>query len=164
MLRRNNCVDVDGLNFTPRNAIGMSNGIMMALKISAERMALSELPNCITFNTLICGMAATKSAGKIAKYFEISLANENVVNAPRVINCCFPISTTANNLVGSESKSTILPASLAACVPEFIAKPISACASAGASLVPSPTIATKCPLFCSARIQFNLSSGLASAI
>ena len=136
----------------------------MALKISAERMALSELPKCITFKTFICGIAATNNAGKIAKYFDTSLAKEKVVNAPRVMSCCFPISTTASNLVGSESKSTILPASLAACVPEFMASPISACAKAGASLVPSPTIATKCPLFCSSRIQCSLSSGLASAI
>ena len=39
----------------------------------------------------------------------------------------------------------MLPASLAACVPVFIATATSACASAGASLVPSPVIATRCP-------------------
>ncbi|MGQ7199535.1 HAD hydrolase family protein, partial [Escherichia sp. HC-TM1] len=36
----------------------------------------------------------------MAKYLETSFANENVVKAPRVINCCFPISTTASSLVG----------------------------------------------------------------
>ena len=40
----------------------------------------------------------------------------------------------------------MLPASLAACVPLFIATATSACASAGASLVPSPVIATRWPL------------------
>ena len=40
----------------------------------------------------------------------------------------------------------MLPASLAAEVPVFIATPTSACASAGASLVPSPVIATMRPL------------------
>ena len=39
----------------------------------------------------------------------------------------------------------MLPASFAACVPVFIATPTSACASAGASLVPSPVIATSLP-------------------
>ena len=40
----------------------------------------------------------------------------------------------------------MLPASRAAIVPVFIATPTSACASAGASLVPSPHIATSLPL------------------
>ncbi len=39
----------------------------------------------------------------------------------------------------------MLPASFAACVPVFIATPTSACASAGASFVPSPVIATSLP-------------------
>ena len=59
----------------------------------------------------------------IAKYLAMSLAIENVVNAPRVISNCLPIVTKSINLVGSESKSTILAASFAACVPEFIATP-----------------------------------------
>ena len=37
----------------------------------------------------------------------------------------------------------MFPASLAAWVPVFIATPTSACASAGASFVPSPVIATR---------------------
>ena len=39
----------------------------------------------------------------------------------------------------------MLPASFAACVPVFIATATSACASAGASFVPSPHIATSRP-------------------
>ena len=39
----------------------------------------------------------------------------------------------------------MLPASFAADVPVFMATPTSACASAGASLVPSPVIATMRP-------------------
>ena len=58
---------------------------------------------------------------------------------------CLPISTTSISLVGLLSRSTMLPASLAAWVPVFIATPTSACASAGASLVPSPVMATRCP-------------------
>ena len=57
----------------------------------------------------------------------------------------------------------MLPASRAACVPVFIATPTSDCASAGASLVPSPHIATSRPPACSLRISSNLSSGVASA-
>ena len=105
-----------------------------------------------------------KAAGIIAKYFAKSLDIEKVVNAPRVINNCLPISTISISLVGSESKSTILPASFAACVPEFIATATSDCASAGASLVPSPTIATNSPPSCILRIYFSLVSGVASAM
>ncbi len=102
-------------------------------------------------------------AGMIAKYFATSLAMENVVRAPRVINNCLPMATTSINLVGSESRSTMLPASLAADVPLFMATPTSAAASAGASLVPSPVIATIRPPACSRRIRAILSSGVASA-
>ena len=91
-------------------------------------------------------------AGRIAKYLATSLASEKVVSAPRVISSCLPISTMSISLVGLESRSTMLPASLAAVVPEFIATPTSACASAGASLVPSPVIATIRPPVCSDRM------------
>ena len=57
----------------------------------------------------------------------------------------------------------MLPASRAACVPVFIATPTSAWASAGASLVPSPHIATSLPLACSSRISLSLASGVAWA-
>ena len=57
----------------------------------------------------------------------------------------------------------MLPASLAAMVPVFIATPTSAWASAGASLVPSPHMATIRPPSCSLRISAILSSGVASA-
>ena len=55
----------------------------------------------------------------------------------------------------------MLPASRAATVPVFMATPTSAWASAGASLVPSPHIATSLPLACSSRISCSLSSGVA---
>ena len=95
----------------------------------------------------------------MAKYFATSLAIENVVSAPRVISSCLPISTTSISLVGLESRSTMLPASRAACVPVFMATPTSAWASAGASLVPSPHIATSLPLACSSRISLQLVLG-----
>ena len=57
----------------------------------------------------------------------------------------------------------MLPASRAAWVPVFIATPTSAWASAGASLVPSPVIATSRPSACSSRISSSLRSGVASA-
>ena len=57
----------------------------------------------------------------------------------------------------------MLPASRAAMVPVFIATPTSAWASAGASLVPSPHIATSLPLACSSRISLSLVSGVAWA-
>ena len=101
-------------------------------------------------------------AGMIAKYFATSLAIEKVVSTPRVMSICLPISTTSKSLVGLESRSTMLPASLAACVPVFIATPTSACASAGASLVPSPVIATSFPLACSSLMSRIFASGVAS--
>ena len=99
----------------------------------------------------------------IAKYLATSLAIEKVVSAPRVISSCLPTSTTSISLVGSESRSTMLPASFAAAVPLFIASPTSACASAGASLVPSPVIASRWPLACSSRTKASFCSGVASA-
>ena len=92
------------------------------------------------------------SAGMIAKYFATSLAMEKVVSDPRVIRSCLPIATISMSFVGSLSRSTILPASRAACVPVCIATPTSACASAGASLVPSPHMAMRRPPCCSLRI------------
>ena len=62
----------------------------------------------------------------IAKYFATSLAMLNVVRAPRVISSCLPISTISISFVGLLSRSTMLPASLAADVPLFIATPTSA--------------------------------------
>ena len=103
------------------------------------------------------------SAGRMAKYLATSLAIENVVSAPRVISSCLPTSITSSSLVGFESRSTMLPASFAACVPVFMATPTSAWASAGASLVPSPVMATRCPLACSSLIRRIFASGVASA-
>ena len=57
----------------------------------------------------------------------------------------------------------MLPASLAADVPVFIATPTSAWASAGASFVPSPVIATIRPCACSSLISASFASGVASA-
>jgi hypothetical protein len=57
----------------------------------------------------------------------------------------------------------MFPASRAAWVPVFIATPTSACASAGASFVPSPVIATSRPSACWRRISSSFASGVASA-
>ena len=99
----------------------------------------------------------------MAKYFATSLAMEKVVSAPRVMSSCLPISTISISLVGSLSRSIMLPASRAAMVPVFMATPTSACASAGASLVPSPHMATSLPLACSSRMSWSLFSGVACA-
>ena len=88
--------------------------MIIALKMIAERIALSGLCKCIIFSAANSGIATMNKAGTIAKYFATSFAIEKVVNVPRVISNCLPISTISINLVGSLSKSTILPASLAA--------------------------------------------------
>ena len=120
--------------------------MMMALKMTALRMALcgDGQPHDIERRDLRESVPSS-IAGMMAKYFATSLAMLKVVSAPRVIRSCLPISTISMSLVGLESRSTMLPASLAACVPVFIATPTSACASAGASLVPSPVMATRWP-------------------
>ena len=141
----------------------MSATMTSALKTTADRIADSGLERAITLSTSSCGKATTNIAGRIAKYFAMSLATEKVVSAPRVMSSCLPISTMSMSFVGSESRSTMLPASLAADVPVFIATPTSAWASAGASLVPSPHMATSRPPSCSLRIRAILSSGVASA-
>ena len=126
--------------------------MIRALKITADRMA--EVAECrfMTSNVFSQGSVAANRAGTMAKYLARSLAMEKVVSAPRVISSCLPISTTSISLVGSLSRSTMLPASLAACVPEFMATPTSAWARAGASLVPSPIMATSLPSACSLRM------------
>src|ERR1035441_5176393 len=93
--------------------------MIMALKIIADKMALWALFKYIMFNACKAGIDVINKAGTIAKYLATSFAIENVVNVPRVINNCFPISTISINLVGSLSRSTMLPASLAAAVPLF---------------------------------------------
>ncbi|MNX83369.1 hypothetical protein D3C86_1151300 [compost metagenome] len=101
------------------------------------------------FSPCKAGIAVMNRAGMMAKYLATSLAILKVVKVPRVISNCFPISTISISLVGSLSKSTMFPASLAAWVPLFMATPTSACARAGASFVPSPIIATSLPRICS---------------
>ena len=137
--------------------------MIRALKITADRIALSGVARCIKFNTCNCGYVDANAAGIMAKYFETSFAMLNVVNDPLVISSCFPISTISISFVGLLSRSTILAASRAGCVPVFMATATSACASAGASLVPSPVMATSLPLFWYWRISASFFSGVACA-
>ena len=139
--------------------------MISALKITADRIAERGVWRSMTlsFPSTLRLAKPANIAGMIAKYFATSFAIENVVSEPRVIRSCLPISTMSMSLVGSESRSTMFPASLAAWVPVFIATPTSACASAGASFVPSPVIATRRPPCCSRLISSILSSGVASA-
>src|SRR5450756_2018760 len=82
-----------GLYLTPRIAMGMRAGMMIALKMSADRMALCGVDNPITLSKPICGMASVNMAGMMAKYLATSLAMLNVVSEPRVMSICLPIST-----------------------------------------------------------------------
>jgi hypothetical protein len=134
-----------------------------ALKITALRMALRGLVSAMMLSGPMAGSDATSSAGRMAKYFATSLAMLKVVSAPRVMSSCLPISTISRAWSDSLSRSTMLPASRAAWVPVFIATPTSACASAGASLVPSPVMATSWPAACSARMRASFISGVAWA-
>ena len=71
-----------------------------------------------------------------------------------------PFSTAFTIVAKLSSVSTIAAASFATSVPVIpIATPISACFNAGASLTPSPVIATIIPLSCQARTMRILCSG-----
>src|SRR5437016_13344291 len=137
--------------------------MMSALKMTADRMALWGVARCMTLSTPRAGYVLAKAAGMIAKYLAMSLAMLKVVRAPRVISICLPVSTTSSSLVGLESRSTMLPASLAAWVPVFMATATSAWARAGASLVPSPVMATRRPSAWMSRSSLSLASGVAWA-
>src|SRR5262245_64978626 len=99
----------------------MRQMMISALKITAERIALCGVARCMMLSTFSAGYVVANAAGMIAKYLATSLAMLNVVSAPRVISICLPVSTTSISLVGLESRSTMLPASLAAWVPVFMA-------------------------------------------
>ncbi len=119
--------------------------MISALKMTADRIALSGDESFMIFNALRAGYVVANAAGMMAKYFATSFAMLNVVSVPRVISNCFPISTISSNFVGLLSRSIMFAASRAGCVPVFIATATSAWARAGASLVPSPVIATSRP-------------------
>src|SRR5256885_12843243 len=109
--------------------------MIRALKMTAERMAEWALSNFMMLIARSWGNTPWNMAGMMAKYLATSLAMEKVVSDPRVMRSCLPISTISMSFVGLESRSTMLPASLAAWVPVFMATPTSAWARAGASLV-----------------------------
>src|SRR6516225_11401666 len=104
----------DGLYRTPRRASGISATMISALKMIAEVIADFGLYRCRTLSLARPGITAENIAGMMAKYLATSLVMENVVRAPRVISNCLPMATTSISLVGLLSRSTMLPASLAA--------------------------------------------------
>ena len=71
---------------------------------------------------------------------------------------------TASTTVAKLSSASIMSAAfLATSVPLPIAQPMSARLSAGASLTPSPVIATTAPFFCQASTMRSLSAGVTRA-
>src|SRR5215471_2168872 len=82
------------------SASGISAMMMIALKMTAERMADCGVLRCMMFSAPSTGKVAANIAGMIAKYLATSLAMEKVVSAPRVIRSCLPISTISMSLVG----------------------------------------------------------------
>ena len=53
---------------TPSSANGIRNTMMMALKMTAERIALRGEARCMTLSGAISGNAPMNNAGRIAKY------------------------------------------------------------------------------------------------
>src|SRR5579875_4113822 len=120
-LRRNSAWADMGWYFTPLSASGISAMMITALKMTADRMAECGVARCMMLSAFRTGKAPANMAGMMAKYLATSLAMENVVSAPRVMSSCLPMATISMSLVGLLSRSTILPASLAAMVPVFMA-------------------------------------------
>jgi len=115
----------DGRYFTPRSANGMSRTMMMALKMTADSTALCGECRRMTLK----GAQLRKGhhehrrddgevLGHVVGDAEggQSAARDQELLADRTISM---------SLVGLESRSTMLPASLAADVPEFMATPTS---------------------------------------
>src|SRR5215468_9801762 len=100
--------------------------MISALKMTADKIALGGGARFMMLSALSTGYVVANAAGMIAKYFATSFAMLKVVSEPRVISICLPVSTTSMSFVGLESRSTMLPASLAACVPVFMATATSA--------------------------------------
>src|ERR1044071_10370044 len=90
-VRLNNFDALAGVYRTPRSDSGISATMTTALKITADRMADCGLCSRMMFSRSRPGNSATNIAGMIAKYLAMSLAIENVVNAPRVISSCLQI-------------------------------------------------------------------------
>ena len=128
----------DGTNDAPALAqadvgVAMNTGTMAAkeagnmVDLDSNPTKLIEIVEIGKQLLITRGALTTFSiANDVAKYFATSLAIENVVSAPRVMSNCLPISTISMSFVGLESRSTMLPASLAAVVPVFMATPTSA--------------------------------------
>src|SRR6266516_3909274 len=109
----NRAIVLVGLNRIPPIARGIRSGMMIALKMSAERTAVFS-PSPRTFRAFSSGRVVANITGTIAKYLATSLAMLNVVTAPRVMSSCFPSITTSMIFAGFDSKSTMLAASFAA--------------------------------------------------
>ncbi len=139
--------------------------MISALKITAARMADVGECNCMKSMDFNQGRVPAKRAGTMAKYFATSLAMEKVVKAPRVMRSCLPTSTTSINFVGSLSRSTMFPASLAAWVPLFMATPTSAWARAARRWCHPPSSPpVSLPLLLADVRQFRFRGGLGNKI
>src|SRR6478736_1164278 len=84
-LRRRILDAPSGRNRTPLSARGIRRMMMMALKMTALRMALCGVARRITLSGAIWGKVPRSIAGIMAKYFATSLAMLKVVSAPRVM-------------------------------------------------------------------------------
>ncbi len=120
--------------------------IIRALKITALRMA--EFGECspITLSARLLRIGSGKRGGNNGEIFRYIICDtESGERAARHQHLLTDICTTSINLVGLGVQIHHIVGLLAARVPEFIAA-TSACASAGASLKPSPVMATKAVL------------------
>ena len=101
------------------------------------------------FSVSSCGKTPANIAGMIAKYLATSFAIENVVSEPRVISSCLPISTISMSFVGIAVEVDHVAGLFGGLRAGVHRDADVGDASAGASFVPSPVIATRLPPCCS---------------
>ena len=91
--------------------MGFVPGIIIALNINVDSIAVAGLCSSITFKTAHLWITNHKRDGDIAKYLATSFSCTECVMAPCVISNCLPSFTTFNIFDGSESQSTPCSAS-----------------------------------------------------
>ena len=134
---------------TPRARTG-SESVMRLIQSSCV-----EVRNSNFHKKSVARSTASTSARLVAR--KKSMVRRTLKKTPR------PSSTARTMAEKLSSPSTMSAAFLVTSVPEPIATPISAAFTEGASLTPSPVMATTSPSFCSALTMASLCLGLTRA-
>mmetsp|Transcript_1320 Transcript_1320/g.3820 ORF Transcript_1320/g.3820 Transcript_1320/m.3820 type:complete len:471 (+) Transcript_1320:480-1892(+) len=160
---------------TPSSAVGATGGAPPAEGRTGARYRLSRSEEKTTLTEDIAMAAPAAQAGSVAPMIG-KVAPAAAGTRTRLYTKAHPkfiqmrlwmareTSMAASTPVIWAPISTMLAASMAMSVPLPMARPRSAWARAGASLMPSPTMATICPASCSVFTWRALLPGMTSAI